>query len=70
MERGNLEDDYNSDCTCSESEKRRYLNRLSKALIDRIDIFNYIPRIKYEELNKNNSEYTSKKKMKERVLKS
>ena len=66
--KGNLEDDYNSDCTCSESEKRRYLNRLSKALMDRIDIFNYIPRIKYEELNKNNSEYTSKK-MKERVLK-
>lgn len=66
--KSNLEDEYNSDCTCSEAEKRRYLNRLSKALMDRIDIFNYIPRIKYEELNKNNSEYTSKK-MKERVLK-
>lgn len=66
--KGSLEDECSNDCTCSENEKRRYLNRLSKALMDRIDIFNYIPRIKYEELNKNNSEYTSKI-MKERVLK-
>lgn len=48
-------------CTCSDNEKKRYLNRMSKAIKDRIDIFTYVPRIKYEEIaeNKENTMYTS-----------
>ncbi len=66
--KGGLEDEYNSACTCSELEKRRYLNRLSKSLMDRIDILNYVPKVKYEELKEKDKIYTSQK-MKERVIK-
>ncbi|MDD6795919.1 MAG: YifB family Mg chelatase-like AAA ATPase [Clostridiaceae bacterium] len=58
----------NLECTCSEYEKERYLKRLSKALKDRVDIFNYVPRVQYKEINKKAGDFTSKL-MKERVLK-
>lgn len=62
-----LQNDSNNYCTCGEVERRRYVSRMSRALIDRIDIFNFVPRIKSEELStskdKNNSD-----NMRQRVL--
>lgn len=55
-------------CECSENEIRRYQKRLSKPLKDRIDIFNYVPSLKFEELKKKNLEDETKN-IKERVLK-
>ncbi|MGL5416658.1 MAG: YifB family Mg chelatase-like AAA ATPase [Clostridium sp.] len=45
--------DWNNEkkCTCTEREIRNYQNRLSKPLRDRIDIFNYVPRIEFSRLN-------------------
>lgn len=37
-------------CNCTEYEIRKYQNRLSKPLRERIDIFTYVPRLKVEEL--------------------
>lgn len=62
---GGIEDDK---CICSENEKRRYLNKLSRALLDRIDLLNFVPRLKYEDISTTNDKITSKI-MKERVLK-
>lgn len=39
-------------CTCSEGERIRYQNRLSKAMSDRIDIFSFVTYTPYEELTK------------------
>lgn len=55
-------------CECSENEIRRYQKRLSKPLKDRIDIFNYVPSLKFEELKEKNLENETKN-IKERVLK-
>lgn len=63
-----INNEENSDCICSEAEIRRYQNRLSKALKDRIDLFNYVPRVKYTDIRKKSEESTSKK-MKEKVMK-
>lgn len=57
----NLEYIKNDRCNCSEVQITRYLNRMSKAIKDRIDIFNYVPRIQYKELKKKETKYTSKK---------
>lgn len=38
-------------CTCSEYERIKYRNRLSKAMLDRIDIFTTVRYASYEELN-------------------
>lgn len=46
-----LESFEKNECLCSDSEIRRYQNRLSKPLRDRVDIFNYVPRISFSELN-------------------
>ncbi|MDS0524905.1 YifB family Mg chelatase-like AAA ATPase [Clostridium sp. SHJSY1] len=64
---GNLDYSIENKCTCTEFEKNRYVNRLSKALRDRIDIFSYVPMIKYEEM-KNNSEKYDSEGMKSRVI--
>ena len=45
-----LDYDSTSVCTCSEIEKKRYINRMSRALLDRIDILNFVPRIKSTEI--------------------
>ncbi len=55
-------------CECSENEIRRYQKRLSKPLKDRIDIFNYVPSLKFEELKNKNLEDETEN-IKERVLK-
>lgn len=61
-----LEHEEKNQCRCSESEKRRYINKISRALLDRIDILNYVPRIKCDEItgkkDPNNSD-----KMRQRV---
>ncbi len=57
-----------SRCVCSELERKKYMSRLSRALLDRIDLLNFVPKIKYEEINKRNDNITSEK-MKENVLK-
>ena len=38
------------ECTCSESEIKRYTRRISGPLMDRIDIHVGVPRLKYEEM--------------------
>lgn len=38
-------------CTCSRGEIRRYLGRISKPLLDRIDLCVEVPRLSYEELS-------------------
>ena len=45
-----LDYDSGSTCTCTELEKKRYINRMSRALLDRIDILNFVPRIKITEI--------------------
>lgn len=61
---------YNSDnkCKCTYFEKKRYLNKMSNALKDRIDLFVYVPKIPYEEIKYNNSENESKKVKKAIIL--
>lgn len=54
-------------CTCSESERKKYMNRLSRALIDRIDLLNYVPKLRYDEINKNNDSLNSNK-MREDII--
>lgn len=53
-------------CICSERERRRYLGRLSRALLDRIDLLNFVPRLRYDDINKGKDMINSKK-IKERV---
>lgn len=62
MENGN-----NSMCQCTEYERRRYLNKLSRPFMDRIDLFNFVPRIKYEEIN-DKKDYINSDKMRQNVL--
>ena len=66
--KSSLENSAVDGCNCTESQKVKYLNRMSKALRDRIDLYNYVPRIEYKEINTNNIEFSSNK-MKERVEK-
>jgi magnesium chelatase family protein len=42
--------DPTRECTCSETEIRRYLSRLSGPLLDRIDLQINVPRLEYEEM--------------------
>ena len=63
-----IEDIGDDNCTCTEDEKRRYNNRLSKALKDRIDIFNYVPRVSFHDVEREHSKYSSEY-MKEIVIK-
>lgn len=54
-------------CTCSERDRKRYTSRLSRAMLDRIDLLNYVPRLKVEEINKRKDSLSSNE-MKRRVL--
>lgn len=47
---------------------RRYLRKISDALLDRIDIMNYVPKLKYEELKSMNEKIISSENMKEKVM--
>ncbi|MDQ0148933.1 YifB family Mg chelatase-like AAA ATPase [Eubacterium multiforme] len=55
-------------CECSDYEIRRYQKRFSKALKDRIDMFNYVPSLKFDDLKEGVNGEDSKK-IKERVIK-
>ncbi|WP_244833183.1 YifB family Mg chelatase-like AAA ATPase [Clostridium sp. BJN0001] len=46
---------------------RKYLRKISDALLDRIDIMNHVPKLKYEELKNIDKENISSKDMKEKV---
>lgn len=54
-------------CTCLDSEKKRYLSKLSRALLDRIDLLNYVPRLEYADIEKRGENLTSKE-IRDRVL--
>ena len=54
-------------CKCTEMEIHKYINKLSSAIIDRMDLLCFIPRVRPEELLNGNEKYTSEK-MKERIL--
>lgn len=41
-------------CVCTDGEKKRYLNKLSRAFLDRIDMLNFVPRIKVSDIDKAN----------------
>ncbi|SFU36643.1 magnesium chelatase family protein [Clostridium sp. DSM 8431] len=55
-------------CTCSDVQVSRYLNKMSKAVKDRIDIYAYVPSIEYKNIKNKKDNYTSIK-MKEKVEK-
>ncbi|MGL5150008.1 MAG: YifB family Mg chelatase-like AAA ATPase [Clostridium sp.] len=56
-------------CTCTFSEKKRYQNRLSKALRDRIDMYCYVPRVDREDIMNNKDSGNVTKMMKAKVKK-
>ncbi len=55
-------------CACTNSQIRMYKRKLSGPLMDRIDLFITVPKVKYEKLTKNGEKNYSQK-IKERVLK-
>lgn len=55
-------------CTCTESERNKYLNKLSKAIVDRMDIFTNVSYIDFSEMRGKALEESSDK-IKERVEK-
>ena len=55
------------ECTCSQNEIRRYLNKISAPILDRIDIHIEISPVKYEDL-RNNAHSKSSKELKEEVI--
>ncbi len=46
-------------CRCSEIQSRRYQGKISRALLDRIDLFLQVAPVRYEELTKNKKEEAS-----------
>ncbi len=47
-------------CTCSESQIRQYLGKISGPLLDRIDLHVEVPAVKYNELSKKSNAESSK----------
>ncbi|SFC73401.1 YifB family Mg chelatase-like AAA ATPase [Clostridium uliginosum] len=62
------EDEIAGDVLYSGYQTRKYFNKFSSALLDRIDILNFVPRLKYDEIEKRKDAYNSKI-MKQNVLK-
>ncbi|MCE9653861.1 YifB family Mg chelatase-like AAA ATPase [Clostridium celatum] len=62
-----LEEGNEGLCKCSELERKRYINRISRALLDRVDLLNFVPRIKYEEITKEKDKVDSDN-MRQRVI--
>lgn len=54
------------ECTCSDYQRKRYISKLSGALLDRIDIFSSVNSIDYSQI-KNNKKSESSKSIRERV---
>ena len=61
--------DVKKQCTCSETQAKKYWSRLSGPLLDRIDIQIEVPRLKEEELLSNNQNNESSLTIRERVIK-
>ena len=59
---------YKDDFYELNNHTNKYIKKFSGALLDRIDILNYVPRIKYEDIQGENDSYNSKI-MRENVLK-
>lgn len=56
-----------SKCVCTYAERKRYMGKLSRALLDRIDLLNFVPKLKFEDIKKRKDSISSEK-MKENVL--
>ncbi|WP_125153747.1 YifB family Mg chelatase-like AAA ATPase [Clostridium rectalis] len=56
------------ECICSDYERKRYISRLSSALLDRIDIFSQVAEIEYKDLKNTKKGYSSKQ-IKQKVIK-
>ncbi|WP_411682977.1 YifB family Mg chelatase-like AAA ATPase [Clostridium thailandense] len=57
-------------CTCSEYERRKYINKLSGPLLDRIDLFTFVSSLSFDEIrNKSKHKVESSKNIRERVEK-
>lgn len=54
-------------CTCSEAEVKKYLNRISGPILDRIDLAVEAPRVRYEQLSSDSANRSSRE-MKEKVM--
>ncbi|WP_251860288.1 YifB family Mg chelatase-like AAA ATPase [Clostridium sp. Marseille-Q2269] len=46
-------------CSCSDYQIKRYLNKLSGPLLDRIDIFTFVPSLSYSEITNNKNSQSS-----------
>lgn len=57
-----------SRCSCSEGEVRRYLHRISRPLLDRIDLHAEARQVEYEELKNQQSKEETTQQIRERVL--
>lgn len=58
-------------CTCSEYERRKYINKLSGPILDRIDLFTFVNALSYDEIkNKSKNRGESSKSIRLRVQKS
>jgi len=57
------------ECVCSVSSRKRYLNKISGPLLDRIDLHVEVTPVSYEELSKNDYTSESSDKIRDRVLK-
>ncbi|MBU5590832.1 YifB family Mg chelatase-like AAA ATPase [Clostridium sp. MSJ-4] len=55
-------------CICNYNERKRYLERLSGPLLDRVDLFSFVPPLKYDDIKGKNT-YKSSKEIKERIQK-
>ncbi|MDO5518366.1 MAG: YifB family Mg chelatase-like AAA ATPase [Clostridium sp.] len=63
----NKEDTFSGDKYYNSDIIKKYSRKFSNALLDRIDILNYVPRLSYDEIKSRNDIYNSKV-MKENVL--
>ena len=50
----------NSKCTCSDYERKKYLNKLSRPILDRIDLFSYVEKV---DLNSKNRKVLNNKEL-------
>ncbi|MDR3594171.1 YifB family Mg chelatase-like AAA ATPase [Clostridium sp.] len=63
----NEDKDFNDNKYYYNTRLNKYSNKFSSALLDRIDILNYVPRLNYDQIKKEKDTYDSKV-MKENVL--
>lgn len=54
-------------CTCSETDIRRHIGKLSRPFLDRIDMYVSVPQISYEELRGKKKKEESSEEVKKRV---